>query len=576
MWLINCNDYSLVSNDIDGPNAIPYIILSHTWGNDADEVTFHDMRHAFDYAIHKKGFEKIQQTCEIALEAGVMHAWIDTCCIDKSSSAELTESINSMFHWYSRAERCVAYLQDLSPSHHQPTLEELRPCRWFTRGWTLQELIAPQNVDFYDQNWNLRGTKVDLYPILSDITSIDPDTLRWPQKLSSVPVARKMSWAAKRQSKRIEDTAYCLLGIFGIHMPLIYGERDRAFIRLQEHIAQKNNDMTLFAWCRDPSEGSGADYAGLFAKHPSAFRECTNIRRLRDPVIPTPSWIITNAGVEMDTALEWFRDESVEFQYGYRLYLHCTYAGIDFDDSNDIPVLSIWLRKTKSGYLRFDPGKLCLTSLSEMRFGQSTRIRIAATLGDREIGDVIPFYQPQSHLLNSAISFEWQDEVPDVRFTRSFHPQHLWDENQLCFFTSSSPRFIALMEIEMRSLTNDPAVWEDTCWLVCGLHLNAIDFSAAGGDRSPRPWVMVLRQTDGGSIEGLEGYTRKEIVNPFSLSTIGYNLRDRFIPESPTAGDCIFEYRTGAYLNVSARILSRAEQLERGRTILISATHFQL
>ncbi|KAK4664723.1 uncharacterized protein QC763_0073680 [Podospora pseudopauciseta] len=327
-------------NDIDGPNAIPYCILSHTWGD--DEVTFQDIQNSFDTAVHKKGFEKIKGMCELTLEYGHSHAWVDTCCIDKTSSAELTESINSMFHWYQKAALCVVYLEDFALTDGQltPTKADLQPCRWFTRGWTLQELVAPRDIIFHDCNWTQCGSKVQLLNILYRITSIDITILQSSDKLYQVPVAQKMSWAAKRNTTRIEDMAYCLLGIFGIHMPLIYGEREKAFLRLQEHIAQKTNDMSLFAWQHSKTE-LGLRHSGILASHPSWFAGASDIKHWLDPVIPTPSWIITNTGLELHTALDSSRGET-----GHRLYLRCTSGHVD-DKDGDPPVFTIWLRKIK-------------------------------------------------------------------------------------------------------------------------------------------------------------------------------------------------------------------------------------
>jgi len=157
MWLINCSTFALELHDVDGPNQKPYWILSHTWG--LEEVTYPEMRAKDLLDLTKKGFEKIRSICPLALEAGCQYAWVDTCCIDKSCSAELSESMNSMFYWYQRAKVCFAYLEDIEPREGLPSLVQLRRCRWFTHGWTLQELIVPKEVWFFDGKWNFRGTK---------------------------------------------------------------------------------------------------------------------------------------------------------------------------------------------------------------------------------------------------------------------------------------------------------------------------------------------------------------------------------------------------------------------------------
>ena len=185
------------------------------------------------------------ETCRLAREQGLSYAWIDTCCIDKSSSAELTEAINSMFNWYKESAICFAFLSDLPALKSKVLENELRLCRWFTRGWTLQELIAPKSVEFYDQGWQRRGTKQSLQQELSAITGIDLEILEDSNLLSTIPVARRMSWASRRKTSRVEDRAYSLLGLFDVNVPLIYGEGPKAFIRLQEEIMKQNNDLSL-------------------------------------------------------------------------------------------------------------------------------------------------------------------------------------------------------------------------------------------------------------------------------------------------------------------------------------------
>jgi hypothetical protein len=213
-----------------------YVVLSHVWGN--EEVTFQELSQLASRS--KSGFDKIEKTCSLARQQGFDWTWVDTCCIDKSSSAELSEAINSMFTWYRDSHVCFVHLADLEPiptdmnrRDRQSFLNEYLPrCRWFTRGWTLQELIASSKVEFYDQEWNFVGTKSDLENILSRIINIDSAVLRDSSRLREVPVARRMSWASMRQTTRKEDVAYCLLGIFDINMLLLYGEGEKAFLRL--------------------------------------------------------------------------------------------------------------------------------------------------------------------------------------------------------------------------------------------------------------------------------------------------------------------------------------------------------
>jgi hypothetical protein len=245
-------------------NTIPsYAILSHTWG--FEEVLFEDIE--APASRQKKGFKKIQLCCAQAKRDGYKWAWVDTCCIDKSSSAELSEAINSMYNWYKAAQICYVYLEDVkfAAPAYDPT--ELKESRWFTRGWTLQELLAPSRVEFYSSSWFLIGSKTGLADLISDITRINTDVLLLGDVNSST-VATRLSWASSRETTRVEDEAYCLMGIFDVNMPLLYGERGRAFRRLQEQIMNRHDDITLFAWTTDYQARVNTD---LFAFSPKSF-----------------------------------------------------------------------------------------------------------------------------------------------------------------------------------------------------------------------------------------------------------------------------------------------------------------
>ncbi|KAF7593451.1 hypothetical protein BBP40_011457 [Aspergillus hancockii] len=239
-----------------------YAILSHTWHD--MEVTFQDITNG---TIDKKGFKKVKDCCTLARAHDYGYAWIDTCCIDKTSSAELSESLNSMYRWYEEADVCYAYLADVPA-------KPLAESRWFKRGWTLQELIAPSTVIFLDQNWEELGTKESMRAELSKITGIPEEILSGEIDLEEASVAQRMSWAARRETTRIEDRAYCLMGIFGINMPPIYGEGKGAFVRLQEEIMKVLDDHSIFAWKSDSEEES---HGGLLATSPDAFRNSANV-----------------------------------------------------------------------------------------------------------------------------------------------------------------------------------------------------------------------------------------------------------------------------------------------------------
>ena len=211
MRLINTS--TELFEDFIGADIPPYVILSHCW--EEEEVSFQDMVGNYPQCRQKKGYQKIKMTCQLAVQDGHQYAWIDTCCIDKSSSAELTEAVNSMYQWYNDSQICYAFLCDL-PS--VASVDARFPaCRWFTRGWTLHELIAPWKLIFFDQDWQRWGTKYDLSQQLSGITGVHVEILLGSKHLSENSVAQKMPWAAARQTARLEDTAYCLLGIFDVN-----------------------------------------------------------------------------------------------------------------------------------------------------------------------------------------------------------------------------------------------------------------------------------------------------------------------------------------------------------------------
>ncbi|RFU74652.1 het domain-containing [Trichoderma arundinaceum] len=264
MRLLNTETYEITEFFDD---SIPeYAILSHTWG--LEELTYQDIQ-SVELARRKKaqGFAKVEGACALANSEGFAYIWIDTCCIDKTSSAELSEAINSMYSWYRRSSICYAYLIDADHCFSP----EFRGSRWFTRGWTLQELIAPSEVVFYSRRWRLLGRKSLLKGVISEITGIDISVLAGADP-SLITVARKMSWASRRTTTRVEDTAYCLMGLFSVSMPLIYGEGKNAFFRLQEEIIKSVDDQSIFAWTVPELEHSDQRFYGLLAESPGAFK----------------------------------------------------------------------------------------------------------------------------------------------------------------------------------------------------------------------------------------------------------------------------------------------------------------
>ncbi len=231
-----------------------YAILSHVWGD--AEQTFQETqalrtagRHEDGYNPRDQSTAKVREACKLAESHGYKWIWNDTCCIDKTSSSELSEAINSMFSYYAHAKVCYAYLGDVpADSPIQLYASPFSRSRWFERGWTLQELIAPAQVVLLSSSWSILGTKAEHANLLSLITHIPEAILTFQKEIWDVSIAARMSWASWRKTTRSEDEAYSLMGIFDIQMPTIYGEGRNAFRRLQEEIMRKSIDTTLFAW----------------------------------------------------------------------------------------------------------------------------------------------------------------------------------------------------------------------------------------------------------------------------------------------------------------------------------------
>jgi WD40 repeat protein len=240
---IEANGEFSLTNDITYPTT-PYAILSHTWGEDDEEVTFEDLKDGS--ARTKSGYKKLQFCGQQAAQDGLQYFWVDTCCINRSRDSELSEAINSMFNWYRKAAICYVYLTDVWTKDPSSKLWEgaFRDSRWFTRGWTLQELIAPPLVEFFSLNGNRLGDKKSLESQLYKITGIPVLALRG-KPLPDFSFDERVIWAQNRETKREEDLAYSLLGIFGISIPVIYGEgKENAFRRLNREWKYRLDELS--------------------------------------------------------------------------------------------------------------------------------------------------------------------------------------------------------------------------------------------------------------------------------------------------------------------------------------------
>ncbi|KAF5500358.1 Vegetative incompatibility protein HET-E-1 [Colletotrichum siamense] len=361
----------------------PYAILSHTWGE--EEITYQDLNPQLDQIYSqikamgnflkakngyqfssqvktKKGFLKVEQAAKRALADRYDYIWIDTCCIDKSSSAELSEAINSMYQWYQGAGICYAFLSDVTTRNNGRAWQEatIRSSRWFTRGWTLQELIAPRNMQFFSAEWDFLGSKVGsqlntssnnlIGPhILGEITGIDERVLDGSLGPQDLSVATRMSWAALRQTTRLEDLAYCLLGVFSVNMPLLYGEGSRAFVRLQEAIMRETDDQSIFAWTKTdllPSKSTNTEdlLSGLLADSPMHFLKSTGIRPL-PPLLSgeTMPTTISNQGLNLKLYLRPINGEDgIQSSDRFHAILDCSRIIQGVESSPAIYLKRLW------------------------------------------------------------------------------------------------------------------------------------------------------------------------------------------------------------------------------------------
>ncbi|KAI0381464.1 heterokaryon incompatibility protein-domain-containing protein [Hypomontagnella monticulosa] len=293
MRLLKTTSYELLeANDIPTPFP-PYTILSHTWISPKDEITYQDIKRRKDdiesSIFKQKGWSKLKQYCDRAAKDGWEWAWMDTCCIDKTNPADTQEAINAMFRWYQNAGICYAYLEDVDILKilrvhedaellrgvdilEEADIDEISRCgdvadfnnflhtalrqfivgaKWFTRGWTLQELLAPHYLVLVDRAWRRIGTRESWAMEIREASKIEARHLTGfrPTDFQSCSIAMRLSWAARRETTVEEDETYSLIGLFGISMPLIYGEgRWRAFNRFQRELIAVYSDDSVFAW----------------------------------------------------------------------------------------------------------------------------------------------------------------------------------------------------------------------------------------------------------------------------------------------------------------------------------------
>ncbi|OQO10794.1 hypothetical protein B0A48_04094 [Cryoendolithus antarcticus] len=304
MRLLHWTDQGLGFEDVVDPSEYRYAILSHRWHDDgeimyADILAYpHGPVTGWTLSADNSGgqlsvpratsWQKLRHAMQQTKKDGLDYLWVDTCCIDKTSSAELSESINSMYAWYQQAVGCYAYLSDVpgdcpvltdASEHHWK--HAFVDSVWFGRGWTLQELIAPKIVHFFGAEWNYLGVMTDLVQTIAGSTAVHSKLLSGECELEAFSMAQRLSWMAGRKTTRIEDEAYCLLGLLGVNMPLLYGEGRRAFTRLQEEVIRSNDDLSIFAWNAPGAEDPQMSRFSLFAPSPASFTGCEGMWRTR-------------------------------------------------------------------------------------------------------------------------------------------------------------------------------------------------------------------------------------------------------------------------------------------------------
>ena len=304
MRLLNVRTYELAEN-LQGTQ---YAILSHRWYD--QEITFRTLDPAKlkDLNIQTPQLEKIRGACARARADRLDWIWMDSCCIDRDSSEQLRRTINSMFQFYQHAAVCYTHLSDVATSESgagsfqwQETEQQpgLRHSEWFSRGWTLQELLAPRKMIFFDRCWRLIGTKTELASEISRITGIETGYLTGAKDFRSASIATRLSWQAGRKTTEIEDIAYSLLGILDVQLVPMYSEGRQASQRLQVEIIRTNNDESIFAWTSPTAEmpshsrSWASDQWGLLAPSPDYFAYSRDITIDRPSIQRPPGEIQT-------------------------------------------------------------------------------------------------------------------------------------------------------------------------------------------------------------------------------------------------------------------------------------------
>ncbi|KAK7983381.1 hypothetical protein PG989_010783 [Apiospora arundinis] len=443
--LINTKRYELVeSYEIPAPFPPPYVILSHTWISPQDEITYQDFqrrRRDIEKGTFKpKGWAKLRQYCDRVARDGWEWAWMDTCCIDKTNEAETQLAIFAMFRWYKEADVCIAYLADVHAdkvvsrrAQNEPDLDEvpypdtmhdttspahlaLKPfvvkSKWFTRGWTLQELIAPKDLYFVDHAWRRLGNREHWYDAIRMACGIEPRYFGGfnPWDFHACSIATRMNWASRRETTLEEDEAYSLLSLFGLSMPLIYGEgRWRAFYRLQSELIMHYDDDSIYAWRADPSTSGSSTIQdrggrGMLASSIRDFSSASNIQAFD---FTSNDFTITKSGLDT-TAKRWRRKDDPS---RCLIRLNC--------GPEPTRLLAIPLERVKDGYHRILPAEI---------YDMAT-IRPSEWLEDRNRDHIVIRTNDLANILAASSLFDLQYPA-QIRIGKKYYIDYeraLWD-----------------------------------------------------------------------------------------------------------------------------------------------------
>lgn len=448
-------------------SSIPrYAILSHTWAADTDEITFQDMsaiNEGSKAKTERYGYRKISEACEKARSDGIDYCWVDTCCIDKTSSSELSEAINSMYKWYRDADICYVLLSDYNDQDKNFLLGSEK-CRWFTRGWCLQELVAPRRIMFCDRGWNSLGSRDELAPFISKITLIDIDVLNGQTSMESLPIAQRLSWAAERVTTREEDIAYCLLGIFDIQMPILYGEGTKAFIRLQEEIMKRSNDLSLFA-TEPPSKHrklqGEPSYIDLLATSPQDFAHCSSLRSRRKNWVQNSAYALTNKGLH-------FSEIQLKLDMSCGVYI----LPLNCGPGNALGEYELYLRQvTRDLFVRCDMPEYRHLFWHKVRWVVKRDIYIVAHLSHSIHShlDTLDEYAIQVSGLEHT-----RGDTEVVRAVEGLSTSSRWDPIRMQFSTQGSTSFVGCLQFWAEEVwpifTDRPrASLHGCCYLICAL-----------------------------------------------------------------------------------------------------------